>query len=169
MVVGILILPLFDTLRVFLIRILQGKSPFAADRQHIHHMLLQMGFNHIQTTIILLSVNIIFIVLNLALQGIGILKLLLFNLGLASLLSYYLFIASRNRTKKQQDADLILEGTWKREIISRSKMGGNVYIEEENRQESTDPLTDKDMTKKTIPEVAAKDIKKERIVEIHAD
>ncbi len=168
-VVGILILPLFDTLRVFLIRILQGKSPFAADRQHIHHMLLQMGFSHIQTTIILLSVNIIFIVLNFALQGIGILKLLLFNLGLASLLSYYLFIASRNRARKQQDADLILEGTWKREIISRSKMGGNVYIEEENLQESTDPLTDKNMTKKTIPEIAAKDKKKERIVEIHAD
>lgn len=54
---SILIIPLFDTLRVFAIRILRGTSPFKADRRHLHHMLLDLGLNHLQTTILLIAVN----------------------------------------------------------------------------------------------------------------
>lgn len=43
---SLLIIPLFDTLRVFVVRISQGKSPFNPDRNHIHHKLLAMGFGH---------------------------------------------------------------------------------------------------------------------------
>jgi UDP-N-acetylmuramyl pentapeptide phosphotransferase/UDP-N-acetylglucosamine-1-phosphate transferase len=70
--IGILIVPLFDTFRVFILRIIQGKSPFVADKQHLHHCLLQLGNTHLQATLILLSVNLIFIVLSYLLQGIGI-------------------------------------------------------------------------------------------------
>ncbi|MFL2567528.1 MAG: MraY family glycosyltransferase [Flavobacteriales bacterium] len=38
--------PSVDTLRVFLLRIFAGKSPFAADRNHIHHLLVDKDFNH---------------------------------------------------------------------------------------------------------------------------
>jgi UDP-N-acetylmuramyl pentapeptide phosphotransferase/UDP-N-acetylglucosamine-1-phosphate transferase len=38
--------PSIDTLRVFLVRILAGKSPFAADRNHIHHLLVDKEFGH---------------------------------------------------------------------------------------------------------------------------
>jgi UDP-N-acetylmuramyl pentapeptide phosphotransferase/UDP-N-acetylglucosamine-1-phosphate transferase len=38
--------PSVDTLRVFLVRISSGKSPFAADRNHIHHLLVDKDFNH---------------------------------------------------------------------------------------------------------------------------
>ena len=38
--------PSVDTLRVFLVRIFSGKSPFAADRNHIHHLLVDKEFNH---------------------------------------------------------------------------------------------------------------------------
>ncbi|MDA9669101.1 undecaprenyl/decaprenyl-phosphate alpha-N-acetylglucosaminyl 1-phosphate transferase [bacterium] len=38
--------PSIDTLRVFLVRISSGKSPFAADRNHIHHLLVDKDFNH---------------------------------------------------------------------------------------------------------------------------
>jgi UDP-GlcNAc:undecaprenyl-phosphate GlcNAc-1-phosphate transferase len=38
--------PLVDTLRVFAIRILRGKSPLSADRNHLHHRLLGLGFGH---------------------------------------------------------------------------------------------------------------------------
>lgn len=169
---GILILPLFDTLRVFSIRILQGKSPFTADRQHIHHRILQLGFTHIQATALLLSVNVIFIALNFVLQGIGILNLLLFNLGLASLLSYALFIEARKRSRKKQSTDYIFEGTWKKEILSRSKMketAGIIEIKEEIQQKSTDPGKGKDPIKKTIPEVLTVDKKAESCIEIHAE
>jgi len=59
---AILVIPLFDTLRVFAIRILQGRSPFAADRNHIHHLLLSVGLSHRQTTISLGIFNILIVV-----------------------------------------------------------------------------------------------------------
>lgn len=43
---GIVLIPIFDTLRVFAYRILRGKSPFSADRTHIHHLLTNNGFSH---------------------------------------------------------------------------------------------------------------------------
>ena len=55
---ALLIIPIFDTLRVFAMRIGKGKSPFTADRNHIHHRLIDLGFTHMQSTGILLLVNI---------------------------------------------------------------------------------------------------------------
>lgn len=43
---AILMVPLFDTLRVVTIRAIKRRSPFSPDRNHIHHFLLDLGFNH---------------------------------------------------------------------------------------------------------------------------
>jgi UDP-GlcNAc:undecaprenyl-phosphate/decaprenyl-phosphate GlcNAc-1-phosphate transferase len=51
--VVVLIVPIFDTLRVFLVRILNKKSPFEGDRIHLHHILVDLGFSHIKATSIL--------------------------------------------------------------------------------------------------------------------
>ena len=59
---AILVIPLFDTLRVFAIRILQGRSPLSADRNHIHHLLQALGLNHRQTTLSLGTFNILMVV-----------------------------------------------------------------------------------------------------------
>jgi len=45
-VLGIVMIPVFDTIRVFTIRIWKGRSPFEADRTHIHHLLTNQGFSH---------------------------------------------------------------------------------------------------------------------------
>jgi UDP-N-acetylmuramyl pentapeptide phosphotransferase/UDP-N-acetylglucosamine-1-phosphate transferase len=45
-VLGIVIIPVFDTIRVFATRIWKGKSPFEADKTHIHHLLTNQGFSH---------------------------------------------------------------------------------------------------------------------------
>lgn len=66
----VLIVPIFDTARVFILRILRGRSPFAADRTHIHHRLLDLSGSHIKATSIILLVNILFIALALALRNI---------------------------------------------------------------------------------------------------
>ena len=42
----VLAYPAIDTLRVFSVRVLSGKSPFSADRNHIHHLLIDKDFNH---------------------------------------------------------------------------------------------------------------------------
>ena len=57
----VLTVPLFDTIRVSLTRIKQHRSPFEPDKNHIHHLLLRTGLNHIQTTCVLLSVSVVFI------------------------------------------------------------------------------------------------------------
>jgi hypothetical protein len=51
--ISALVYPLLDTLRVFIIRALKGQSPFMADRNHIHHKLLDCGYSHIKTVIII--------------------------------------------------------------------------------------------------------------------
>ena len=46
-VLGIVLIPVFDTLRVFALRIWKGGSPFDADKTHIHHLLTNQGFSHV--------------------------------------------------------------------------------------------------------------------------
>ena len=53
-------LPLFDTTFAFVRRILHGKSPFSADRGHLHHRLIDMGFNQRQSVTILYAISTIF-------------------------------------------------------------------------------------------------------------
>lgn len=60
---AILFIPLFDTLRVFSIRMLKGRSPFSPDRNHIHHILLDKGLNHRMVTLSLVFANLIVIML----------------------------------------------------------------------------------------------------------
>ena len=50
----ILGLPIFDTLFAIVRRIMHGQSPMQADRGHVHHRLIDLGFNQKQTVIILL-------------------------------------------------------------------------------------------------------------------
>ncbi|MBQ1858917.1 MAG: undecaprenyl/decaprenyl-phosphate alpha-N-acetylglucosaminyl 1-phosphate transferase [Paludibacteraceae bacterium] len=57
----VLTVPIFDTIRVSLTRIKHHCSPFKPDKNHIHHLLLRTGLNHIQTTCVLLSVSVVFI------------------------------------------------------------------------------------------------------------
>ncbi|WP_291287479.1 MraY family glycosyltransferase [Flavobacterium sp.] len=51
-------IPVFDSLRVYMGRIKRGNSPFRADRSHLHHLLLGVGFSHKKTT---LTISIIFV------------------------------------------------------------------------------------------------------------
>lgn len=59
LIFSILIIPIFDTLRVFSIRIFNRASPFKADRNHIHHRLIDLNFSHLQSTAILVSFTLV--------------------------------------------------------------------------------------------------------------
>lgn len=84
--IAVLILPLYDTLRLMIVRVMRKQSPFKADRGHIHHKLLDLGYTHIQATIILSVFTIVFIFIAYQLQYIGILWLTLILFVLATLL-----------------------------------------------------------------------------------
>jgi UDP-GlcNAc:undecaprenyl-phosphate/decaprenyl-phosphate GlcNAc-1-phosphate transferase len=55
----ILIVPIFDTLRVFLVRIMSKRSPFSADRNHMHHILLDNGLTHAMATGVLCGASLL--------------------------------------------------------------------------------------------------------------
>jgi len=59
--IGVLIVPLFDLLRVMFIRIITRRPISMPDRNHIHHLLLKLGFGHIRVTLIISLVNLFFI------------------------------------------------------------------------------------------------------------
>lgn len=66
-VISILLYPIADIIRVFILRISRGISPFKADKNHIHHSLLNKLNNHYLVVITIISINIIFLILALAL------------------------------------------------------------------------------------------------------
>lgn len=97
--IAILIIPIFDTLRVMVLRIFRMQSPFNPDRTHIHHLLLDIGFNHIQVTIFLIFVNVIFIMIAYVFRSLNI-NLLLFILVLCALImTGVLFYISKFRKR----------------------------------------------------------------------
>jgi len=69
--VAILIGPIFDTLRVFILRLYSGVSPFKADRKHIHHRMLRLGFTHLQAALILITLNLLCVTLVLVFRSYG--------------------------------------------------------------------------------------------------
>ena len=83
--IGILVVPLFDTLRVIILRLHYHQSPFQADHRHIHHMMLRAGLSHRAATLIISLFNIFIIAVAFLLDGIGILWLGLVLLSLCIL------------------------------------------------------------------------------------
>lgn len=69
---GILIVPLLDVLRVFIIRLTKGVSPFEPDRNHLHHLLLNKGFSHTRVTVTLLISAVIFIAISFYIRALNI-------------------------------------------------------------------------------------------------
>lgn len=61
----LLFIPGFDAVRVMLVRALHRQPLFVADRNHIHHLCLDMGMNHLQATCFLLFCNVVLILLNI--------------------------------------------------------------------------------------------------------
>src|SRR5690606_26381401 len=61
---GILIVPLFDTARVFTLRIANKKGPFSPDRNHTHHILVDyLKLSHRQASLTIAGFNLIFVVI----------------------------------------------------------------------------------------------------------
>ncbi len=59
----VVIIPVFDTLRVIVLRLRQGLSPFHADRNHLHHQFIKLGFSHAKAVLMIAGINITMIVL----------------------------------------------------------------------------------------------------------
>ena len=97
---AILILPIIDTLNVILIRLVNKKSPFEADRNHIHHKLLKLGLSHKRSTFYIISYYLFIIVVTYFLRHIEVNLLLIVVLFLGFLGAYLPDILTKlKRTK----------------------------------------------------------------------
>ena len=87
---GILFVPLFDTLRVFIVRMMAGRSPFSPDKNHVHHRIMAMGFQQISTVLLLGLLNVVVILLVINFAYLGSMLLIGLLVGLSLLLSVFL-------------------------------------------------------------------------------
>ncbi len=106
--VAILMIPLFDTLRVFTLRILDRRSPFSPDRTHVHHFLLDIGFNHRMVTFTCVGANVIFIAMAYFLRHLGtttVLGILLSSAFIFIGIIYYSRPKAKNTPQKSKAAN----------------------------------------------------------------
>lgn len=64
-------IPLFDTLRVMMVRILRGSSPFKPDKTHLHHLFIDMGFSHLGAALFILLMNFLVVIIFLVTWKLG--------------------------------------------------------------------------------------------------
>lgn len=99
-------IPIADTLRLFVLRpAFLDKSPFKADRNHVHHLLLRLGFSHFEASLVLFGLAILIIMAALAAQDLGSIAVILisFFILVAFLMSldFFIFSKYRKRVKKK--------------------------------------------------------------------
>jgi UDP-N-acetylmuramyl pentapeptide phosphotransferase/UDP-N-acetylglucosamine-1-phosphate transferase len=68
-VIALLFLPVYDALRVFILRASKGISPLKADRRHLHYYLLDAGLGHTTAVMVIVAVNIVLLIAAVLLQG----------------------------------------------------------------------------------------------------
>ena len=103
-VFAVLFVPIFDTIRIIVIRIANGRSPFEADRNHLHHALLDKGFSHLTSSLILGGINLL-----ITLTFFYYSKILTYDVFTLIMLTMYFiftlifyFLSRENRTHKRQ-------------------------------------------------------------------
>ena len=122
-VVGILVLgyPIADTLRVFIIRLSMGLSPFNADRRHMHHVLLDKGFSHFGTSTFIMTCVGLIVLLNKTLAPLIDSHLMIFiNLGVVLLI--HLFVRYRSTQLR------IFGRSFSRDLFNPVKSLWNKYV-----------------------------------------
>ncbi len=107
--VAVMILPIFDTARIFVKRVSRGKSPLSPDKSHVHHFIMRMGFEHRYISTILLSVNAVFIAISIMGRGFSDAVMLPIIVGTAISLGLMLdFLVLRSVKSKARKSPRIL-------------------------------------------------------------
>lgn len=96
-VISILFILVFDTTRIVFTRLIKKQNPFAADRNHAHHILIDLGLSHIKASILLGFLNIIIALVFLLLGRYYSSITMTLVMGLLYLLFTYLFFALKTR------------------------------------------------------------------------
>ena len=88
MAIAIMILPIIDTLNVIIIRLAEKRSPFDADKNHIHHKLLKLGITHKRATLYIISYYLFIVIVSYFLRHVEVNLLLIIILILGFIGAY---------------------------------------------------------------------------------
>lgn len=97
--IAAVIIPMFDMTQVFFRRLAKGRHPFSADRNHIHHQLLSLGFSHRKTCLVLVTFSLAFIALSLFLREHRSMTVIVSLLLIATCLQIILIALTRRHSK----------------------------------------------------------------------
>jgi UDP-GlcNAc:undecaprenyl-phosphate/decaprenyl-phosphate GlcNAc-1-phosphate transferase len=97
--VAILFFPIYDGLRVFIIRATKGVSPLKADRAHLHYYLLDAGCSHSQAVLVITLTELLIIATAFLMQGVTPWLVLLCMAMIASLVAAVVYTARQKRLK----------------------------------------------------------------------
>jgi len=100
MTIAVLAIILFDSLRVFIVRVIKRKHPLSPDKNHIHHALLNLGYDHKKTAIIICILNVLLIILAYILLDVNV------NIAIAIFASinfFLLYLPFLMKKKKKND------------------------------------------------------------------
>ena len=97
-------LPIFDTTFAFIRRIAHGQSPMHADRGHVHHRLIDMGFSQKQAVGILYVISAILGLSAVVLTTAGAMRAMLFLLAMcaAGLVAAKIFLSNNGEGRKKE-------------------------------------------------------------------
>ncbi len=98
---AILAVPVFDTLKVMIFRVIRGRSPFSPDKTHLHHMFIELNYSHLATSGLIVACNALGVVLLIIYWQLGMsVNLQVFMVILYALLFtwvFYFFMESQHR------------------------------------------------------------------------
>ena len=99
LIIAMLFMPIYDGLRVFILRLSKGISPLKADRAHLHYYLLDAGFSHSQSMGVIVGTNILVIVLAYLMQDMQPLVTLLSITLFTSLVLFVIYLQRQKSMK----------------------------------------------------------------------
>lgn len=110
LVLAVLAVPVFDTLKVMIFRMVKGRSPFRPDKTHLHHLFIEMNFSHLATSAQIVFVNALIVGILLLSwylgAGVNLQFFIVVLLSLAFTCGFYFFMEDQHRKNDGEGSEL---------------------------------------------------------------
>jgi hypothetical protein len=134
--IGLLVIPIFDTIRVFFIRLSEKRSPFSPDMNHIHHNFVKLGNSHLISTLYIVAINILFICFTFTLgQSLSINNLLISVFALGLIVTYVPCLILKWKqpsTKAIAEKSVSKNGIKRTDIITEPALSRSYFIPDQS-------------------------------------
>jgi len=133
--------PIIDTFWIIIRRVSQGRSPFSADRGHLHHRLLDLGLSHRQAVMVIYAIGVILAISGLLLSGRGQISVFLLVVIVGGLLLFLLTRRAGQSLERESYTDEPEPGA----LGAIRRAGEEIVGAEEDDDDDTDASSDDTM------------------------